>query len=67
MSAQTVLERLMDIAPGVFTDKHLRTVQRAVRSWRGERARLVIMGRWGRLAPRWRPLPRQRPPPANLL
>jgi hypothetical protein len=37
-----VLERLKVLHPDRFTDKHERTVQRAVKRWRAEQARQVI-------------------------
>jgi hypothetical protein len=43
LSAQAVLERLIDAAPATFTDKHLRTIQRAVKAWRGEMAHRLIL------------------------
>jgi hypothetical protein len=42
LSAQAVLTRLIEAVPDRFTEKHLRTVQRAVRSWRGEIARSLL-------------------------
>ena len=42
LSAQAVLARLIDVAPDRFAEKHLRTVQRAVRSWRGDLARSLV-------------------------
>jgi len=42
LSARTTLARLVDGAPERFTAKHLRTVQRAVRAWRGDLARSLL-------------------------
>jgi hypothetical protein len=42
LSAQAVLMRLIEVLPDRFTKQHLRTVQRAVKSWRGEMARSLI-------------------------
>jgi hypothetical protein len=43
ISALDVLARLKMAHPERFTDKHLRTVQRAVKAWRGRQARRIIM------------------------
>jgi hypothetical protein len=42
LSAPAVLARLREIAPERFEAKHLRTVQRFVKSWRAEQARRII-------------------------
>jgi hypothetical protein len=42
ISAAGVLARLKTADPQRFTDKHLRTVQRCVRIWRGAQARRII-------------------------
>jgi hypothetical protein len=42
LSAQAILIRLIDAVPGRFNEKHLRTVQRAVRTWRGAIARSLL-------------------------
>ena len=42
LSAQAILTRLIAAVPGRFTEKQLRTVQRTVRSWRGEIARSLL-------------------------
>ena len=42
LSAQAVLVRLVDVAPDRFAEKHLRTVQRAVRLWRRDLARSLL-------------------------
>ncbi len=44
MSAKDVLDRVVRFYPGRFTEAHIRTVQRAVRAWRVERAHQVITG-----------------------
>jgi hypothetical protein len=43
ISALEVLSRLKAAQPETFTDKHLRTVQRAVKAWRGQQARRIIV------------------------
>jgi len=43
MTAVEILDRLQDLAPaGTFTDKHLRTVQRALVAWRADAIRQWI-------------------------
>lgn len=43
ISAVDTLKLLQDVAPiGTFTDKHLRTVQRALEAWRAEAIRQWI-------------------------
>jgi hypothetical protein len=47
LPAATVLQRLMAGHPTRFTEKHLRTVQRAVKAWRTQAARKIILeGGW---------------------
>jgi transcriptional regulator GlxA family with amidase domain len=36
------LERIKTLHPDRFTDKHARTVQRALKRWRAEQARRII-------------------------
>jgi hypothetical protein len=43
LSALAVLTRLKSTRPEQFTDRHLRTVQRAVKVWRGHQARRIIL------------------------
>lgn len=43
--ASTILVRIKAQHPDRFTDKHLRTVQRAVKQWRAEQARRIILER----------------------
>jgi hypothetical protein len=42
LSAVEILGRLKTADAAAFTDKHLRTVQRAVKMWRGQQARRMI-------------------------
>lgn len=42
LSALEVLARLKSEQPARFTDKHLRTVQRAVKAWRSQQARRIL-------------------------
>jgi hypothetical protein len=42
LSGLDVLGRLKLIRPDRFNDRHLRTVQRAVKAWRGQQARRII-------------------------
>jgi hypothetical protein len=42
LSALEVLARLKSTRPEQFSDRHLRTVQRAVKAWRGHQARRII-------------------------
>jgi hypothetical protein len=42
LSAVEILGRLKTADTAGFTDKHLRTVQRAVKVWRGQQARRMI-------------------------
>lgn len=47
LPAATVLQRLMAGHPTRFTEKHLRTAQRAVKAWRTQLARRIILdGGW---------------------
>jgi hypothetical protein len=41
---------LIKATPAKFTDKHLRTIQRAVKVWRGEMAQRLILDGFTRLA-----------------
>jgi hypothetical protein len=43
LSAVAVLTRLKSTRPEQFTDRHVRTVQRAVKAWRGHQARRIIL------------------------
>lgn len=43
ISALEVLTRLKANDPERFTDRHLRTVQRCVKAWRGDQARRIIL------------------------
>jgi hypothetical protein len=43
LSAVAVLTRLKSTCPEQFTDRHLRTVQRAVKAWRAHQARRIIL------------------------
>lgn len=43
LSAQAVLARLIEAAPTRFNDKQLRTIQRAVKAWRGQMAHKLIL------------------------
>jgi hypothetical protein len=43
LSGQAVLARLTAMAPARFKDTQLRTVQRAVKAWRAESARMIIL------------------------
>ena len=43
ISALEVLTRLKATHSDRFTDQHLRTVQRAVKVWRGQQARRIVM------------------------
>jgi hypothetical protein len=43
ISAAAILERLKAAYPERFTDNHLRTIQRAVKGWRGQQARRIIL------------------------
>jgi hypothetical protein len=43
LSGQAVLARLTALAPARFKDTQLRTVQRAVKAWRAESARKIIL------------------------
>ena len=43
LAAQEVLTRLIEALPGRFNAKHLRTIQRAVKAWRSQIARKLIM------------------------
>jgi hypothetical protein len=42
LPAIAILERIKTLHPDRFTDKHARTVQRAVKRWRAEQARRII-------------------------
>jgi hypothetical protein len=50
-SAQAVLARLTAVAPARFKDTQLRTVQRAVKAWRVQSARAILLTGAGTLAP----------------
>ena len=43
LTAVAVLTRLKTTYPEQFTDRHLRTVQRAVKAWRAHQARRIIL------------------------
>jgi hypothetical protein len=43
VTATEILERLKAIHPDRFTDKQARTVQRAVKQWRAQEARRIIV------------------------
>jgi hypothetical protein len=43
LSARAVLTRLTEAVPDQFNDARLRTVQRAVKAWRGQMARKLIL------------------------
>jgi len=43
ISATAILERLKAVTPERFTDNHLRTIQRAVKVWRIQQARRIIL------------------------
>lgn len=43
LPAQVVLARLIEANPETFSARHLRTIQRAVKAWRGEMARKMIL------------------------
>jgi hypothetical protein len=43
LSAQAILDRLIEAAPARFTGKQLRTIQRAVKAYRGEIAHRLIL------------------------
>jgi hypothetical protein len=51
LSAVAILGRLETADAATFTDKHLRTVQRAVKTWRGEQARRIIAESAAAIAP----------------
>jgi transcriptional regulator GlxA family with amidase domain len=42
LPAIAILERIKTLHPDRFTDKHVRTVQRAVKQWRAEQARRIV-------------------------
>ena len=42
LPAIAILERIKTLHPDRFTDKHERTVQRAVKRWRAEQAHRII-------------------------
>jgi hypothetical protein len=42
LPAIEILQRIKTLHPDRFTDKHARTVQRAVKRWRAEQARRII-------------------------
>ncbi len=52
LSAVGILMRLKAVDAARFTDKHLRTVQRAVKVWRGQQARRIIAESAAVIAPR---------------
>jgi hypothetical protein len=43
IAALEILRRLKSVHPERFSDSHLRTVQRAVKAWRGQQARRIIL------------------------
>jgi hypothetical protein len=43
ISALEIMRRLTSAHPERFADRHLRTVQRAVKAWRGQQARRIIL------------------------
>ena len=43
ISGAAILERLKAAHPERFTDSHLRTIQRALKVWRGQQARRIIL------------------------
>ena len=43
LPAMAILERIKTLHPDRFTDKHERTVQRAVKQWRAEQAHRIIL------------------------
>jgi hypothetical protein len=49
LSAIAILQRIQALHPDRFTDKHARTVQRAVKQWRAEQARRIITASVGTL------------------
>jgi hypothetical protein len=52
ISALEVLGRLKLTQPDRFSDRHLRTVQRAVKAWRGQQARRIIAESAAAIVPR---------------
>jgi hypothetical protein len=47
LTAIDILRRLITLKPGVFTEKHHRSVQRWVKAWRANQARnLILEGGW---------------------
>jgi hypothetical protein len=52
ISALEVMRRLKLTQPDRFGDRHLRTVQRAVKAWRGQQARRIIAESAAVIAPR---------------
>ena len=42
LPAIAILDRIKTLHPDRFTDKHARTVQRAVKRWRAEQAHRII-------------------------
>ena len=42
LSAIAILERIKTLHPDRFTDRHARTVQRAVKRWRAEQAHRIV-------------------------
>jgi hypothetical protein len=55
LSGVGVLSRLKEADAAKFTDKHLRTVQRAVKLWRRQQARRLIAESAAVIAPRTMP------------
>jgi hypothetical protein len=49
LSAQAVLSRLRVLTPDRFKATHLRTVQRAIKAWRAQSARALILNGAGML------------------
>jgi len=43
-TGRELLERLQAQYPGAYSDRLLRTLQRRLKLWRGERARTMIFG-----------------------
>jgi hypothetical protein len=55
LSGVGVLLHLKEVDAARFTDKHLRTVQRAVKTWRRQQARRIITEGAAVIAPRTMP------------
>ena len=67
LSALEVLARLKSTRPEQFSDRHLRTVQRAVKAWRGHQARRIILESSTALAAARSTANRTRHPPGSPL